>query len=187
MKQETERQAIHFAIGTAYIIAIYLLPKETAIPLLLGIFAIGSFISYTHQKGIRLPLVKEIILLVEREKEMHLPGKGALSFTLGILLSSIIFYPFDKLVLIGAATALTFGDGISTLMGKRYGKTKTIGERTLEGTITGIIGATISLALFFPIEIALPTAIFAMLAEYLPVNDNYTIPLVAGAILLLIL
>ena len=110
-----------------------------------------------------------------------------MSFTLGIILASIIFYPEEKLILIGAVTALTFGDGFSALIGKWIGKYKTFGGKTMEGTIGGIIAATLALMFFFSFEIALATAIFAMLAEYIPVNDNYVIPIVSGLVLVFLI
>ena len=82
--------------------------------------------------------------------------------------------------------ALTFGDGFSTIVGRAAGKKTIVEGRTLEGTLAGIAAAFLSLLVFFPPETALAAALFGMLAEYLPVNDNFSIPLASGAVLALL-
>jgi len=117
----------------------------------------------------------------------NIPGKGALIFTFGLLLTNIVFYPFGKTVLIGAILTVTFGDGLSTLVGKLFGKRQIMKNRTLEGTLAGMIAAAIALSFIVPIHIAIITAIVGLLAEYIPLNDNYTIPIAAGFCLALLL
>jgi len=187
MKTEKKRQLIHLLLGIAYITIVFFLPKEHSLIALLGIFAVGSLVSYTHAHVRPIPFLNNILAKVEREKETSIPGRAALSFTLGIILSAIIFYSFGKMVLLGAVIALTFGDGFSTIIGKSIGKRKTFDNKTLEGTIGGIIVAAIVLSLFFKPEVAIATAIFAMLAEYTPINDNYAIPLVSGLVLVFLI
>tara|TARA_Y100000310_G_scaffold327376_1_gene393634 strand:- start:4614 stop:5177 length:564 start_codon:yes stop_codon:yes gene_type:complete len=187
MKIEIKRQFLHILIGLLYLSILYFLSKELSFLVLLIIFVFGSFISFTHAHIKPIPFLQDVLAKVERDKEKHIPGRGALSFTLGIILASIIFYPEEKLILIGAVTALTFGDGFSALIGKWIGKYKTFGGKTMEGTIGGIIAATLALMFFFSFEIALATAIFAMLAEYIPVNDNYVIPIVSGLVLVFLI
>ena len=183
MKIEIKRQIVHILLGSLYIILFLFLDQSLAIISLIFIFGLGSLISYTHSHIKPLPFLKDVLERVERDEEKHIPGRAALSFTLGIVLASILFSQLDKLVTIGAIIAVTFGDGFSALIGKWFGKMKTLGDKTMEGTLAGIGAATIVLLLFFPIEVALAAAIFAMLVEYLPINDNYTIPIVAGVVL----
>ncbi|MCR4336046.1 MAG: hypothetical protein NUV57_05955 [archaeon] len=183
MKTELKRQIIHILVGALYALIAYFLPKEQFFILLLAIFGTGSFLSYIQMKTNYFFFLQNLISTVERTREKHIPGRAALSFTLGILISSIVFYQFEKIILIGAIITLTFGDGFSAIIGNWIGKHKIFGNKTFEGTIGGIIAATIVLTFFFPIEIALPAAIFAMLAEYIPINDNYVIPIVSGLVL----
>jgi len=187
MKTEKKRQLIHLMLGVFYTAIVFFIPKEQSLIVLLGIFGLGSLASYTHAHVTPLPFLKDILEKVQRKKETHIPGRAALSFTLGIILSAILFYNMNNLVLIGAIIAVTFGDGFSTIIGKWKGKRKTTNNKTLEGTIGGIVAATIVLSLFFKPEIAVATAIFAMLAEYIPINDNYAIPLVSGLVLVFLI
>ena len=53
----------------------------------------------------------------------------------------------------------------------------------MEGTVGGIIVATIPLLLLFPIHISLITATLGMLAELLPIDDNIGIPHIAATVL----
>jgi len=186
MKTEIKRQIIHILLGVLYLAILNYFPKEQSLIAILFIFSIGSFISFSHRHLKPLPFVKDVIHLVQREREKEIPGRAALSFTLGVLMAIIVFYPFNPLVAIGAVCVLTFGDGFSTLVGKLFGKRKIFDGKTLEGTIGGIIASTASLYYFFPFEIALATSLIAMIAEYLPINDNYTIPIAAGLILLVL-
>lgn len=187
MKIEIKRQIVHILLGILYIILFLFLDQELALVGLLLIFGLGSLISYIHAHVKPLPFLKDVLDRVERDKEKHIPGRAALSFTLGIILAAILFSQVDKLVIIGAIITVTFGDGFSTLIGKWFGKMKTLGDKTLEGTLAGIGAATLVLLLFFPIQVALAVAIFAMLAEYLPINDSYTIPIVTGVVLVFLI
>lgn len=181
---EILRQTLHILLGVVYITIFYFLPKEQSSPLIALFLILGTIISLTHTHMKLFPFLKKILLLVERENEKHLPGKAAIDFTAGILLSIILFYPFSKTVSIAALIVLTFGDGFSTALGKKFGKIKTLGKRTLEGTLAGIIASAIALLPFLPIQTAIIASITGMLAEYLPLNDNYTIPIAAGIAIL---
>jgi len=53
--------------------------------------------------------------------------------------------------------------------------------KTIEGTIAGTAISTIMLSTIMPsIQIALAASIIGMLAEYLPIDDNFTIPIATG-------
>ncbi len=183
MKREFTRQAIHIAGGIFYAALFLAASKELALAAATGIFFIGILVSLSHRSGEKMPYVKSIIALAQREDENGIPGKGALAFTLGVLLTAIIFFGFDSKIIAGAILVLGIGDGTSTLIGKVFGKTKILQNRTLEGTIGGIIASAIVLAFIFPLQIAIFSAVIGMLAEYLPANDNYAVPLAAAAAL----
>ena len=81
---------------------------------------------------------------------------------------------------------MVFGDSISTVVGKTLGKTK-IWHKTLEGSIAGIIISFIYLTILFSPSIALIAATIGMAMEYLPIEDNYTIPIATGFVLMLLI
>jgi len=93
----------------------------------------------------------------------------------------------DKIIVLGALSALIYGDSASTIFGIRFGRHKLIGKRTLEGTIAGMLAMLPFLLAIVSIPIAIATAVIAMLAELLPVNDNFTIPIAAAIVLSVLL
>ena len=183
MKNEFARQAIHIAGGIIYAALFLALPLQSAIAVIAIIFTVGVLVSDAHRKRIEIPIIKEILSGTQREDEKQIPGKAALEFTLGVLITSIIFFGFGGKIIAGAILVLGIGDGASTLAGKAFGKTKIFGNKTLEGTIGGIIPAALALLPLFPPQAAITAAIIGMLAEYLPINDNYSIPIAAATIL----
>ena len=182
MGNELKRQGMHLLLGVFYIIILFFLVKPEGLLVIAAILAFGLIVSATHAHLKPSKFLGKMLEHFERSGEENLPGKGALLFTAGALLSALVFYPFSGMVAVGAVTALTFGDGFSTIIGRAVGKTRIVEGRTLEG----IAAASLALAVFFPPETALAAALFGMLAEYLPVNDNFSIPLASGAVLALL-
>ena len=65
-------------------------------------------------------------------------------------------------------------------------------EKLLEGTIAGIVAATLSASLFVPFTFALIASTVVMILEaieieYFKIDDNFFIPIVSGILLSLFL
>lgn len=187
MNKELLRQGLHMLGGTCYLAIIFFLPKEVSLAIIAGIFVVGAIAFTLHRHVAPLPLIKEILKGAERKNEKGTPGIAAMEFALSTLVCAIVFFPFSKMVLLGAIAVLTYGDGISTLAGKIFGRTKILGGKSLEGSLAGVAAASIALLIFFPAKTAVPAAIIGMAAEYLPMNDNYAIPLAAGIALVFLI
>jgi phytol kinase len=121
----------------------------------------------------------------------------------------LAFLLFDhRLIASIAIVAMAYGDGMGGLIGRRYGKRKLLGKKTLEGSsavfvftavaILGVIAfyGSISILGWFPVhEISLATALLIalLIGGYVSIVelitpgefDNLIIPLSVGAILLL--
>jgi dolichol kinase len=180
MEKEYKRQIIHLLLGIIFLAIIIILEKKTAILTMILIYITGFLISIFHSKITPIPFLKELVKETEREHEKKNFGIAALNFTLSIIICSTIFYFEPKTTLIGAIIVLSFGDSISTIAGKKIGKTKIFGK-TIEGTIAGIAISTIMLATIMPsIQTALAASTIGMLAEYLLLDDNFTIPIATG-------
>ncbi len=180
MKKEFYRQAIHYFAGNAIIALLMLFGTKFAFSVSFILLIAGFALSTQLVKKAKHP-AKEIILLVERDGESRLPGKGAFMLFAGMTITLFLFP--DKTIALAALIALTYGDVVSTIVGKLFGKTKIIGERTIEGSLAGMMANFFMLALFLLPGQAILTAIAAMLAEYLPTDDNVSIPLVAATAL----
>ena len=177
-KQELTRQGLHFIVGVSCILVFLMAGRILAMILLLAALAIGYFVAHQIKHNSKFQFLHEIIKHVERPHEQHFPGLSAFLFVFGAILAMAIFS--SSLVILSALIVLTFGDSIATILGKYYGNIELISDRTLEGTVAGIIVATIALAFFLPLHYAFPIAGIGMLAEYLPIDDNIGIPLIAA-------
>lgn len=186
MDADIERQLMHAAFGIAYLAMLIRLPKEIAVSTIFAVFAIGTMVSLIHHK-FRIRPLEMVAARFEREGESRVLGDAAIKFTFGALIASIIFYPLNTLVIAGAITVLAFGDAASTIFGRRFGKTKIMRDKTLEGTTAGIAVSIASLMFFLPLHVAVAAGIVGMLAELIPANDNYTIPLATGAAIALLI
>tara|TARA_B110000196_G_scaffold79998_1_gene68730 strand:- start:2740 stop:3324 length:585 start_codon:yes stop_codon:yes gene_type:complete len=123
-------------------------------------------------------------MLRSHEKEGKLTG--ATWVMIGAVISIILF---SKPVAIIALIFMSLGDTAAGLIGQRYGKHK-IWNKSWEGFFGGlfvciIIGMNYSL---LPLTISLSGAVAAMVMEILPIplDDNFKIPLGAGAIMMML-
>jgi phytol kinase len=136
---------------------------------------------------------------------------GTIYFAISVALLFLLFWrpdePVDNApIAVAGVMAMTWGDALAALIGKRLGKHKyQIGQsiRSWEGSVAMFIASTIAIflvlvllpgsplsqnAVIFDIEkaflIALVTAIFATLAEAISPHgtDNLSVPLVAAGI-----
>jgi len=178
MKVEVRRQFIHFLFGSLIISLVALRGTQEALLVISIAFLAGLVLSYAIRKGIKVPLVCSVVDCVQRHYEKELPGKGALLFFLGAIMTMVLF-PGQKIVL-GALCVAVYGDAASTVFGIRFGRHRIAGKKTLEGTLGGILASGLFLCLLFPLHMALLAAVIGMLAELLPFDDNFTIPLAVG-------
>jgi dolichol kinase len=185
MKKEFRRQFLHFVFGNITIILVIFFGIILFALLNLGILLIGLSLSLMVKNKRKTFIVKEIVSIVGRDYETKIPGQGALTFFLGTLLTSIIFWN-HLIIVIGAITVLVYGDSFSTIIGKKLGKHFLQKNKTLEGSLGGIAAAFFTLTLLFPSDIAFFTALIGLSTEYFKVDDNVLMPLTSAIILWLL-
>jgi dolichol kinase len=84
---------------------------------------------------------------------------------------------FTKPVVLPALIALAVLDGVATIAGIRFGRTRIYNGKSLEGTIAGIVVTFLVLLLVMPVQGALVVAVIAGIIEmFSPVDDNLVIP-----------
>lgn len=118
-----------------------------------------------------------------RKNEEHAIS-GTPTYVLGVALSLYWYAPEIATV---AICFLAIGDVTATAIGERYGKTK-IGQKSLEGSTAFFLAAVVVglllpfFGIYVPVWIVCMGAVVATGVELLSlrVNDNLTIPLIAG-------
>lgn len=157
------------------------------------LLGVGTLVYCTTEllrfNGIRVPVISSITEYASRKRDA---GKIVLGpATLGIgAMAALFFYPDPAASL--AIYALAFGDGLSSVFGKLYGRV-TIPfsrEKTYMGSISCFIAVFLfSLAVVKNPVLAFITAVSATLLEALPLKDldNIVIPLGTGFVVYLYL
>jgi dolichol kinase len=189
MDLETKRQLIHMS-GAVLPFYVFYVGLYLGVSTFLFFLVAGLIISYGYKKGVRFPIIANVVDSTEREGVIdEFPGKGALTFFFASLLVLLLFGS-DLNVACAAIIILALGDSFSTLVGKRYGRHKLFysREKSVEGSIGGFVPAFIGAAIFVSPQIALVGAVVGMAAESLPakIDDNIIIPLAAGLVMFLL-
>ena len=113
---------------------------------------------------------------------------GVLPYVLGVGLT-FLFYRTD--IATAAILFLACGDVTATMIGEQLGRTKIVGEKSLEGTLAFVAAAVVAgvllnlTALQLPFGLLCAGAIVAAGVELLPLflNDNLVIPVVSGGVM----
>lgn len=189
MELETKRQLIHMS-GAALPFYVLYAGIYLAVSTFLFLLTAGLIISYGYKKGVRFPVISKIVDSTEREGVIEeFPGKGALTFFFGSLLVLLLFGSNIN-VACAAIIILALGDSFSTIVGKQYGRHKIFysSEKSVEGTIGGLVPAFMGALVFVSPSAALVGACVGMAVESLPakIDDNITIPLAAGLVMFLL-
>jgi dolichol kinase/phosphoserine phosphatase len=136
---------------------------------------------------IRIPLISDITLLAAGDYERHEFVVSPITYSTGIILALGLFPDMIGYAIIGI---LTLGDSASAFIGRKFGRTLLPfnKNKTLEGSIAGFLAAFLGATLFLNPVHSLIASLIGMAIEAVPspINDNITIPLSSGLILLLL-
>jgi dolichol kinase len=187
---EWHRQIFHILFGVVLVgLLMFGFIDKGKILLLIIVGILISLLS----RGTRLPIIYYFLEKFERKKDLEkFPGKGVIFYLVGSYLSLLLF---SKDIALAAIMVLAFGDSISHAFGLHFGKIKhpLSSKKFLEGTIAGFLAGFIGAMVFLPWHEALFASLAAMIVEAIEikikanqVDDNISIPLVAGAVVWLI-
>ncbi|MBN2331352.1 MAG: hypothetical protein JXC85_06055 [Candidatus Aenigmarchaeota archaeon] len=181
---ETRRNIFHLVLGMLVVAGIYLGVLDVWI--VLAVVLVGFLISAASRKR-PLPIIGWFLRHFERQHDIDagIPGRGALFFGVGLLLTMALF---ETDIVLASITVFVLADSISPLVGVKIGKVRhpLSDEKFLEGSMAGFLFAFLGASLFVsPIE-ALLASLFANVIEAIDfikgrrIEDNVTMPLVAS-------
>lgn len=185
-KFERNRQLFHIFFGIAIVaLLVYDFIDKNII---LGVIIAALFLSYFSKKT-RIPVISDLLGIFERKKELEeFPGKGVIFYLIGTYVSLLLF---PKDIAMASVMVLALGDSISHLYGLHFGRIKNplSSAKFIEGTIAGFVFGFIGALVFLPWFEAFFASLAAMIAEAIEikigaqqVDDNLTIPFVAGTV-----
>jgi len=183
---ELQRKLVHMA-SSILPLGYWLLGRELALIVLacMTIFmALAEFLRLYTPFGRRL--YQRFFGSMTRAEEF---GRvtGATYVLVGMLLAALLFKPVVAIV---AMLFLSMGDSTAAVVGQRYGRIA-LGGKTLEGTLACLavcLGIALLVKLSWPVAVG--GALVAALVEVVPwrwVNDNLTIPVLAGGAMTLLM
>lgn len=178
--KETFRKTIH--IGASAVPFLAALSYKWTVISLSTVICMYIICEYRRVTGNPIPVVSRVTAYAARKRDEGNFVLGPVTMALGILFSLVLFPPATASV---GIFALAFGDGIASLAGKIFGKTRIpySGGKTLEGSTACFIAVYISTLTVShnPFQ-SFAVALLAMIIEVLPLKDydNLIIPLVIG-------
>jgi dolichol kinase len=185
---ELLRKSIHLLIALVPVLAGLIGRWFTVALLGLGTL-VYTLCELLRRRGIEVPFISRITSLAARKRDAGKFVRGPITLGLGAMLSLAAF-PLPAASI--AIYTLAFGDGLSSLVGKFFGRIKLplTGGKSLEGSLTCFGAAFLSAWLVGgkPLP-ALAVAAVATFTEAIPLKDfdNIVLPLVTGGLALLLI
>ena len=187
IKKEAIRKAIHLLIALSPALAAYNL-QFTVMFLILGILSYSAM-ELMRLFGIRVPVVSDLTSLVSRRRVKNRFVLGPVTLGLGALAALLLFPPPVAYISI---FALALGDGLSSLIGKMYGKIRPdfLFGKSIEGSVACFTVTFVSAWLISRnLIVSMTAAVTATVVEALPLKDydNIVLPLVVGIVVQLVI
>jgi dolichol kinase len=179
------RKLFHLLGGLGLLSLYYAFGRKTALQLygVLAVLVLALEIARLRISAWNRFLYTYFGSFVRENEERRLTG--TVPYILGVGLS---LWAFSAPAASTAICFLAFGDVAATTIGQRFGRTR-IGKKSLEGTVAFVAAALFSGYLLSFAELRISSGIMILGALVaagvellpLPLNDNLTIPLIAGA------
>jgi len=196
-RDELRRKAVHLS-SLWMPVAICFVPRW----LMFGIFAFlaAGNLLVEHAYANKVPFVVRIydVFFGGMLRQEPQPGQWIISGGPYVLMSAAMnTLLFPTPIAAAGMAAMLLGDTAAALIGRRFGRHKTVNGKSFEGFFAFIAAAALGMAFFLHLCGApllmlagtIPAAVAGALAELfekqLHIDDNFSIPLAAGAVLLI--
>ena len=163
---ELKRQIFHALLGIILVFLVYY--NFIWLNFLIILFLIGVVISYISSKK-KILIVEWFLKNFDREEKIR--GMGVLSYILGTI---IVLALFEKSIAMASILILALGDSFCHI--GKFGKLKFSfnKNKSIEGSVIGIIAATIGAMIFVPFFQAVLGSLIAMIVESFDVKMKNT-------------
>ena len=199
MEKELNRQLVHLSGLLFAFLAQFIGRLYVGFYLIMVAFTLLAYSHYIRREMslfARLEMkIRDIAVGLERN-EVSRPFIGAFWF---FFASGLVFLLFPLDVASASVTMLAVGDGLSTLVGMRFGRHRIVGNKTLEGS-TVMFVSCFSALLFLPLVPVFLGSLASVLAELAPetrvlhkwkrkglLDDNLLIPFSSALVISLAL
>ena len=191
MQKEILRQIVHLS-GLLFVFLAQIFDKWISSAIFFGIFFIFIFYGeYIKIKKQPLLGLRNLAFFFERKNTR--PFTGAIFFYLGCGLAFLIF-PHN--IASVSSAILAVGDSLSTIIGMNFGRHKTIGKKSVEGSLAFFAGSFLISLIFVKWQIGFIGSLIAALVELcIPpkiggktlwlLDDNLLIPIICGIVMFL--
>ncbi len=134
-------------------------------------------------KGRRLPVITSFTLRMSRPEETVRFIIRPIYLAVGIILALVLF---PTRIAYASICIVAVGDPVAAYVGGKIGRRPVRQKKTLEGLIAGFIVSLLLASLIISPVVALVGSAGAMLMELLDIpDDNLTMPIAAGALIML--
>jgi dolichol kinase len=188
---ELIRKGIHLASLSIPVVYNFV-TRETGLAILIPVtlaFVLTDILRLYHPASGRL--YERLFGFLLRKHEQNTQGRKLTGATYVLLSAVMCVWLFPKVVVITAFTILIISDSMAALVGRRYGKHRFL-SKSLEGSAAFLISALVVVAvapkiIYAPGEylVGAVAALAATVVEAtsIPIDDNLSIPLLAGVVM----
>lgn len=188
-EREFRRQSFHFCVGFLVVFAHW--SGFLSLSLIGGVLVLGLVTSFVSQYR-WIPIVSEMLELVDRPRDKNFPGRGAFYYALGVFLTFLIFNGENLNIAYASILIMAVGDSLNHLFtnGMQSVKIPWNKRKNILGIVVGVVCGTLAAQFFVgwgpafiasSIAIALETVPWRVGRFYL--DDNILVPLVSGGLL----
>jgi dolichol kinase len=171
------------ALSLAVPIVVELTSRNITVALLLAVTAVFMVSELVRLKGRRVPFITHFTLRMSQPEEQKRFTIRPVYLAIGIVVALLIF---PKSIAFASIAIVGVGDPVASFVGRKIGRLH-VGRKTLEGFVGGLIASSLIASLLVSPIVAFIGSVAAMCLELLDiVDDNLTMPIGAGAVMLLL-
>lgn len=185
-KGEIARKTAHYTAVLIPLLYYFVFSRRVTLVVLAGctlVLVTAEVLRMRHPGSHRIYLKRFGFMIRHHEQQAVFTGS-----TFVFLGAFLTVWLFPREVAVMVLLFLTVGDPTACLMGLAWGRHKLIGEKSLEGSLAFIVSSLLTTLWIppVPLSIKLAGAMTAALIELIPwrIDDNLTIPLGSGALVM---